>query len=302
MGFVVSSLTDYTEKATEILRAGVLLSDDLARYSVQPGISYKEYINYIAALPYVQAGDCGLATSGTTTFTEKEIEVVVYAFRQSFCVNDLIKKALPQSHSTLTGEMGPGIEVTLTESIVEKIAEKVEDDMWMGSGADLIDGWLTTLSGCSGAITLDTYSATTVTVDNVDEVVDDFIDNITNAMRSRGKLTLHCSMAVLELYRRNRLAANLYYDQGDKSLLDPDEMWLFGYENRYSIKGEAGFGTSNYMLFTWDKNLYFGTDEVNEVSSAKWVYDEITNYVWFQSSFKIGTQIAFCDECIHNMY
>jgi len=302
MGFVVSSLTDYTEKATEILRSGVLFTDDLSRYYVQPGISYKEYLNYIDALPYVQAGDCGLTSSGTTTFTEKTLEVMVYAFRQSFCVNDLRKKALPQASSTLTGDMGPGLEVTLTDAIMDKIKEKVESDLWVGTGADLIDGWLPTLSGCSGAISLDTYPTSAVTIDNIDEIVDDFIDNITNAMRSRGKLTIHVSMGVYNLYKRNRLAANYYYDQGDKSLLDANEMWLFGYEGMYTIKGEAGFAVTDYMLMTWDKNLYLGTDEVNELSSAKWVYDEVTNYVWFQSSFKLGTQIAFCDECIHNMY
>jgi len=300
MAFVVSSLTAYVEKATELLRAGVLFSEDFARFSVQDGINYKQYLNYVAAQPYVQAGACGLSQSGSTTLTEKEIEVATYAFRQSYCLQDLVQKAVPQAHSTLKGEWATPMEQSMTEGIVEKIKEKVDTDIWTGSGADLIDGYFTLLSGCSGAISLDTYTATTATIDNIDEIVNDFIDNITNAMWSRGKLTLHVSIPVYNLYKRNRLAANYYRDQN--AGFGPFEMDVFGYEGMVTIKGEPGIGTSNYMLLTWDKNLYIGTDEVNEISEAKWIYDEVTDYVWFKSSFKLGTQIAFCGEVIHNMY
>jgi len=300
MAFVVSSLTAYTDKATELLRAGILFSEDFARFSVQTDINYKKYLNYVAAQPYVQAGACSLAQSGSTTLTEKEITVATYAFRQSYCLQDLVQKAVPQSHSTLKGEWATPLEVSMTDGIVEKIKEKVDTDLWLGSGADLIDGWFTVLSGCSGAISLDTYTAVTATVDNIDEIVNDFIDNITNAMWSRGTLTLHVSIPVYNLYKRNRLAANYYRDQN--AGFGPFEMQIFGYENQITIKGESGLGTSNYMMLTWDKNLYMGTDEVSEISEAKWVYDEITNLVWFQSSFKLGAQIAFCGEVIHNMY
>ena len=298
-GFTVSSLTDYTEKATEILRAGVLYAEDLQNYDFQTGIKYKEYLNYVDVNPHVQAGACGLSASGDTTFTEKEIEVAVYAYRDQFCSVDLRKKALPLGNGTLKGDLGSTIEQSLTEGEIDAIKAEVDADLWLGTSG-MIDGWFANVSACTGAISLDTYTGTTVTSSNIDEIVDDFLDNVTQAMWSRGILTLHCSVSTFNLYKRNRLDANYYRDQAAD--LGQMETWLFGYEGQVKIKGEAGLNGSNYMMLTWDKNLVIGTDEENEIAEAKWVYDEVTDYVWFKSSFKLGTQIKFCGELIHNMY
>jgi len=298
-GFTVSSLTNFTEKSTELLREGVLFSDDLQNYSMQLGVNYAQYLNFIDCNPYVQAGSCGLSASGSTVLTEKTITTATYAFRDQFCTQDLVKKAFPQGAGTLKGDLGDVVEEGLTMGEIEQIKKQVDADLWLGTNG-LIDGWFANLSACTGAISLDTYSATTATLTNIDEIVDDFIDNITDAMWSRGVLTLHCSVAVFNLYKRNRLAANYYRDQDET--MGALEMWLFGYEGQIKIKGEPGLAGSNYMLLTWDKNLFIATDELTEIAEAKWVYDEVTDYVWFKSSFKLGTQIAFCGECIHNMY
>ena len=297
-GFTVSSLTDYTEKATELLRAGVLFSEDLSNYEFQTGIKYKEYLNFANVDPKVQAGACGLSASGDTIFTEKEIEVVLYAYRDSFCTADLRQKALPQGSGTLKGDLGAPIEQTLTAGEIEAIKGDVEKDIWLGTSG-MIDGWFTNLSACTSAISLDTYTGTTATLANIDDIVNDFIDNITDAMWSRGVLTLHCSVSTYNLYKRNIMTA--YGDLKDTSL-GLMETWLYGYENQIKIKGEAGLAGSNYMMLTWDKNLVIGTDEESEIAEAKWVYDEVTDYVWFKSSFKLGTQIKFCGKAIHNIY
>jgi hypothetical protein len=298
-GFTVSSLTDYTEKATEMLRAGVLFADDLSNYSIQQGIQYKEYLNFISADPHVQAGACGLAASGDTTLTESTIEVVTYAYRDQFCKNDLVKKALSIPGGTLDGDFGPLVENSLTQAEIAAIKKDVEVDLWLGTSG-MIDGWFANLSAATGAISLDTYTATTVTSTNVDDVVDDFIDNINDAMWSRGVLTLHCSVAIYNMYKRNRLYANYYRDAD--ATMGNFESWVFGYENQIKIKGEPGLAGSNYMILTWDKNLYIGTDELGEVSSAEWYFNPSTKYLEFSADFKLGTQIAFPAEAIHNMY
>lgn len=298
-GFTVTGLSDYTEKASEILKAGVLFTDDYSNYSIQMGIQYKEYINFITADPQVQVGACGLSASGSTSLTEKTIEVVTYGYRDQFCKNDLVKKALTIPGGTLDGDFGPMVENVLMQAEVDAIKKQVDADLWLGTSG-MIDGWFDNLSACTGAISLDTYSGVTASIDNIDNIVDDFIDNITDAMWSRGVLTLHCSVANFNLYKRNRLSANWFRDQNsDIGML---ESWIFGYEGQIKIKGEPGLAGSNYMMLTWDKNLFIGTDELREVSEAKWFFDENTDYLRFKASFKLGTQVAFCDEVIHNMY
>ena len=300
MAFTVSSLTDYTKKATELLREGVLFNDDLKNYSIQTGIKYIEPINILDTDVYFQAGACSLANSGNTTFTEKLITVATYAVKKSFCVQDLQKKNLPLVPGSMLDKLTPEIETVLTADIQAKTKNQIEADLWLGTSG-LIDGWMEDISGCTGAISLDTYTAVTITESNVDDVFLDFVQNITDGMWSRGILTIHCSVPIYNMYKRNRLSSNLYHDSKSEQL-GAMETWYFGYEGQIKVKAEAGLAGSNYVILTWDKNLYIGYDEENEASYAKWVFDEVTDLMWYKSYFKLGTQVAFCSEVIHNMY
>jgi hypothetical protein len=122
------------------------------------------------------------------------------------------------------------------------------------------------------------------------------INAIPNSLHSRGLLTLYVSYPVFNMYKQNRLAANYYRDAN--SDFGVNEMWVFGYENQIKIKAIAGIDTTEYMLLTYSKNLTIGTDDVNQVASAKWVIDEVEEYAWLKSKFKLGTQYLFSDEIV----
>lgn len=298
--FTVTSLTEYTAIATQMLREGVLFNEDFSIYSLQQGIQHKQYINFIDINPHVQIGACGLSASGTTTITEKEIEVVTYAYRDQFCKETLKEKAL------MTGvaddDFGTLINENLMAGEIEAIKKQVDTDLWLGTSG-MIDGWIENISGCSGAISLDTYSGVTVTTSNIDNVIYDFIDNITDDMWARGVLTIHTSVAIYNMYKRNIIDA---YGAGSLSTLlekmTPMTMWVLGFEGQLLIKAEAALSGTNYMICTWNKNLYIGTDEISNVSEAKWFFDENTDYLRFKANFKLGTQVAFCGEVVHNIY
>jgi len=294
--FTVSGLTAYTAKATELLTKGVLFNEDYQNYSIQQGIQYKKYLNFLEATPTLQAGACGLTAGGTSTFTEKTIETVTYAYRDQFCKDTLDEKALTLPSGTLDGNFGPLIESTLNMEEINKIKQTVDVDKWLGTSG-FIDGWFTNVGG--NAVALDTYGGVTASLSNIDDIVVDFVNNITDAMWSRGVLTLHMSIAIFNLYKQNRLAANYFRDAN--SAMGLFEMWVFGYEGQIKIKAEAGLAGSNYMMLTWDKNLYIGTDQIMDIASAKWFFDENTDYLRFKSSFKFGTQTAIDGEIITNV-
>ena len=295
-GFTVTGLSDYTAKATELLTAGVLYSEDMERYSWMQGVQYKQFLNYLEATPVVQAGACGLGATGSTVFTQEEMVVATYAIRDQYCKNDLVKKALSIPGGTLDGDFGPIIEGVLTTELINKTKQIVDKDLWLGS-TGLIDGWVANLGTAS--ISLNTYAGVTVSQTNVDDVIDDFIDNITDVMWSKGELTLHCSVAIFNMYKRNRLNSNFYRDAN--SNFGPFEMYLYGYEGQITIKAEPGLVSENTMVLTWDKNFYIGTDEVTEMAEAKWYYNEDTDYYKYKSSFKLGTQVAFKNQVITNL-
>ena len=285
MAFNVSSLTDYTAKATEILRAGILFNDNFSEFDIQTGIQYKQYLNFLDASPVLQAGTCGLTPSGSTEITEKEIEVTHIRVNDRYCFDDIRKKALNQDQ----------VEQTLTSDIVDKIAQQVEVDMWQGDATLGMDGWydFITVSG-SGTVSLDETGATTTT--SVDDQVIDLINARPDALIARGEQVIYVPIATYNLYKQNRLAANYYRDQDAD--MGKFEMWVFGYEGEIKIKGVPGLTGVDDMILTWPKNLVMGTDEISEVSSAKWVVDEVTDFVHFKANFKIGAQVKYNSEVV----
>ncbi len=287
MSFVVTSLTDYTEKATELLRAGVLFNDDFASYEIQSGIKYKEYLNYVDANPAFSQTVCGTPGDGTTTLTEKEIEVAQYSATEKYCYTDLDKKALGDI------DLAP----VLVEDLLAKVKTKVSHDLWIGSGADYIDGWLTQVAAAGDYIDATCSAYSTATATNIDEIVVDLIASISPAMFSRGVLTIFMDLATFNLYKQNRLAANFYRDANTE--FGPLTMWAFGYEGQVKIEAKVGIGTNKNLMLTWEKNLVIGVDEVNDVSEAEFINDPITKYVYFRAQFKLGASIKYTDEVVY---
>jgi len=286
MSFVLTNLTDYTEKATELLRAGVLFNDDFANYEIQTGIKFQEYLNYVDAQPTFANATCGTPADGTTTLTEKVITVKDYRATDKLCYADLDKKALA----------GIDVASAITADEIAKIKTKVNHDLWIGdaSGTDYIDGWLTLTGDSSDKIVA---TSVAVTVTSIDDVIINMISKITSGMQSRGILTIYMSLANFNLYKQNRLAANLYRDANAD--FGPLEMWAFGYEGQVKIEAKVGLGSSEDMILTWAKNLVVGTDEVSTISSAEWIDDKITKNVHFDAAFKLGAQIKFTNEVVY---
>ena len=312
-GFTVS-LTDYTAKATEILRGSILLNDNvLSDYTLQPGIKFQEYLNYVVANPIAVAGACGLSASGTTTLSEKTIAVGTYAFRDSFCTIDLEKKALPLQAGTFTGFAAP-LEEALTMAQMEKIEEKLWYDRWFGRTAsgNIINGWYYYANAAADKVvtTMSGASCSAITTSNIDDLVADFISKITPDMWAQvgenKHLTLYMSIANFNIFKTYAIAAYGTLNIQNLSQTGNLSMWVPGYENQVKIQGVKAFQyanngvANNPMILTYSKNLVLGVDEVSELSSAKWVVDEVTDYIWFKASLKQGCQILFTNEIVTN--
>lgn len=298
-GFTVSALTDYTNKATELLRAGVLFSDAITQFSIQPGVKYKEPLNIITASPALQAGACSLAASGSTVLTEKVITVATMAFTDSYCIEDLQKKNLPLVAGSANDAFATEFESVLTDEITESIKSQVEDIIFDGTvaGGDLINGIDYVLDNNTHLHVSAVYSGVTVTTSNVIAIVSDMISKVSEGMWARGPLTLHTTVAIFNMYKQALIASkSAYQSVTNIGILEAD---VEGWAGQVSIKGEPGM-SSNDMFLTWNKNIYIGTDEVSEISSAKYVFDEITELVWYKSKFKLGVQIAFPLEVVSN--
>ncbi len=297
-GFTVSALTDYTNKATELLRKGILFSDAIMQFSVQTGVKYKEPLNMLAVAPTLQAGACSLSAAGSTVLTEKVITVATMAYRDSYCIEDLQKKNLPLVAGSANDAFAPEFSSVLTDEITDAIKKKTETIIFQGtvSGGDLIDGLIENISGDSATIDI---ADTTVTAGNVVAELNKLIAATTEAMFSRGQLTIHTSVAIYNMYRTALITSKSAYQVAPE--LGFMEANIEGWAGVFKIKAETGLSGSNAMICTWDKNIYIGTDEVSEISEAKYVHDEITDLVWYKANFKLGVQTAFGSEIVSNI-
>lgn len=309
-GFTVS-LTDYTEKATELLTSSVLLNDNLLTdYTLQSGIKYKEYLNFLDANPIAVAGACSLAGSGTTTLSEKTIEVATYAFRDNFCSLDLEKKALNLVPGTLTG-LG-SLEATMTDAQMAKIEEKLWYDRWFGrvASGNLINGWYYYANAASDKLvtTMSGASCSAITSSNIDDLVADFISKVSPDMWAdvtpTTPLVLNMSVANYNKYKAYAITSFGALAISNFTQLGNLECWALGYEGQIKIKGIKAFDNSGVanspMILTSTKNLVIGVDEVSEMSTAKWVEDVITDLIWFKANLKQGTQIKYTNRIVTN--
>ena len=99
---------------------------------------------------------------------------------------------------------------------------------------------------------------------------------------------------------------NLFTDPQQTLIMDG--LWLSGYEGQVSIKQEPKLhttyaaGSKPYVLATFNSNLWWATDMLGDVTApaAEWVFDPLTKYWYFQSSFRLGTQLAEMNKVIIN--
>ena len=296
MSFNVSNLSDYTLKATELLRTEALFSESLGRFDYMTNIQHKQYLNYIDSNPAIQAGKCDLDASGTTVFDEKEIQVFPIAFREKYCIDDLNKKDLNFNTGTLNGVMIPDLQTSLLLDNSKSIKKQVEKLIFAGktSSGDIFDGLITQFAADSDVIDI---SSTGVTVDNIDNILQDIALAITDEMWARGKMIyIHMPLAYYNLYRINRVNANFYHDDPKNTGLM--SMPFFGWEGQIAIVAEPSLAGTKTIFATWDENIVVGTDEISEISSAKIYFDENTDYVKYKASMKLGVAYKFGKEVI----
>ena len=282
----VTSLTDYKERATEIIEEGVLLNADFSRFDVQMGVEYTSLMNFLDVSPLLGADSCNktAATTGSS-LSEKTITTYKYSDDTEYCFKDLVKKGLTEEQ----------VIEPISRATANGLNYKMNVALWQGDAFQ--DGWVTQIEAGSEV----TVSGATFTESNIDEAVKATIAKIPTALRARIKggehVTMFCSYATLELYRNNRIANNYNFDKVNDFEGD-DEIRLVGYKNM-TIKAEVGLeGVDDKLILTWDKNLVISRDEVVDTTRQFWAIDETKEIATLKTKLNFGTQVKYCPEVV----
>jgi hypothetical protein len=164
MAYNASGLTNYVEVNKDVLIKDIVLGakygDTIANLRKQLGVKTKERLNYLDVTPVLQDGTgCGFSASGSTNFSEREIETAPFKVNDKWCPDDLLGKFaeyLVRYGANANAEDGMPFEREIMSEIEKGIAKQLEKMVWQGdkSGSDLIDGFLTQALGADNASTV----------------------------------------------------------------------------------------------------------------------------------------------------
>lgn len=315
MGFVVSSLANYTEENVAQLVASSVLGAKTATLiksqgNVMVGVKSAETINIMDTDAFFQDGSsCGFNASGTTTFTQRTVTVGKIKVNEALCPKDLeskyLQKALPAGSSY--DSMVFASEYSNRKA--QKIASQLEIAIWQGDSASAngnlnkFDGFAKLIAAASASVVhanTTTYYGTPlaasagITTSNVVNVIDAVYKALPAEIVAADDATIFVGMDVFRTYTIALKNANLFAYTFDGKA--DSEMMLPG--TTVKVVAVQGLNGTSKIYGARLSNMFLGTDLLNEEERFELFYAKEADQVRFVAEFKFGVNFAFPGEIV----
>lgn len=314
MAYSFSGLVAYVEQNERLLVASSVLgakTQQLIQQSgnVMVGVKSKETINIMDTDAIFQAGGtCGFLTSGTTTFSQREVEVGKFKVNEAICPKDLeayyTQKALPNGSrydATAFAE-------EYTSRKAAKIAAQLEKAIWQGNKTSVdvnlnkFDGIIKLVSD-AGASVINANAAAFYTGAPATAINDSTVVNVFDAVYKaipaeiidKDDVKIFCGMDVFRTMTV-RIKNEKYFNyQVEASPMT--SFFLPG--TTIEVVGTPGLNGTNKIYAMRVSNLFLGVDLLNE-GTDRWelFYAREADQVRFVSEFKMGVNFAFPTEVV----
>lgn len=311
MAFTVSDLTDYIkENEKEIISSALFTGKSISMFYNQVGIKSSEDIETMeTTAPFQLDSGCVYNSSGTTSFSRRNLVVKKIMISETLCPEDLEAKYLQR----LVQPGGTHDKLPLEKEIVDRkialIARQLEIAVWVGN-TDFT--WNTNLKQFDGVLKLikaassSTINATTtaaVTSANIVAIVQEMFTLIpANLLGQTGDTepVLFMGWSEFRMYINALTTANMFhFDAGNAAktgeLIAPGTGIKMVAVHGLDLNGETNLPVTyrQNMILTYPKNLYFGTDMANEYEKYDVWFSKDDQNIKSMFRFKAGAQIAF---------
>lgn len=297
---VVSGLSAYVEEQRyPLLRKAILGGNSISKMVPQLGIKTKAKINYISTDADFQDGSsCGFSPSGTTEYTQREIETGIIKEELEWCFKTLWGKYLENQYRVKADPQAMPFEEEITGELIAKINKKLEKAVWQGdtdsadANLNKFDGLLK-IFGVESASTIDASGVTTAST--VYDVVKAVIMAMPEELLEKDAVV----MLAPELYRdfAMELVDKNFYHYDPQNGAVTDAGFLFP-GTSIRVEKVAGLAGSKKVIGTYWKNLFFGADLLGEEERFRLWYDEEDEMFRFRALWNSGVQVAFPDEVV----
>lgn len=290
--FIVSSLPAYVKENREVLIDQVVLrGPTLDRIAKQTGIKKSAALNYLDVTPILQPGaGCGFTPQGDVELSDRDLNVAVLKINMEICPDKLRGTFAEYLIRTRAGEDALPYEAEITAAIIAWINETLEKALWQGD----VDSEDENLSNFDGFIKIALSEADVIDVaiaanDTMMQAIEKVRVAIPSAARKRGAV-IHVSPEDFETYMQELVAANLYHYSGPQDE-DPTEWTVPG--TRLRVVSTEGLSGTRFILATYDRNLYYGTDMEDDKETFDITYDDRAETFAIKVRWASGVQIAF---------
>jgi len=302
-GYTVSALTDYVKVNQDVLIKNVVLGevkgDTLPKLRKQFGVKTKERLNYLDVDPSIQDGSsCGFNASGSTTFSERDIETAQLKAQDQYCDKDLLGKYaeyLVKINAQKDASDMP-FEREIVDEVVGKINEKMEKLVWQGatsanSGTDLIDGFLTQALNADSASTVNVTIATGTTVYEA-------IKSVVMAIPERilDKATIFVSPALYRSFVMEMVEKNFIHFGPDGSMEDRDITFPGSDVKVHKTIGLTG--DKKHIYASVYENMVYGADLEGDNEKVRFWYDDNSELFKYSIHWNSGVKTLYPDMCV----
>ena len=311
MAFNVSALTNYVKEDERSLFTASLF-DAKTQQLIQSAGNVMVEVKSAATVNIMDTdaafqddSGCAFNASGTTTFTQRTLNVGKIKVEEALCPKDLEAKYLQKALPAGTNYTEIIFAQEYTSRKAGKIAEQLETAIWQGDtlsaniNLNKFDGFQKIIGAAAGVVDANTtaYVSATVTGLNVSNILS-VVKGIKNAIPARVKgkddVKIFCGWDTFDLIVDAHVNANLF-NYGSQNIGD-GEFIIPG--TRYTVVAVHGLDGTNDLYAMRTSNMFFGTDLISDQDQFEMWYSQDDRNVKFHVGFKAGVQIAFPSEIV----
>ena len=299
MGYNVSGLSDYVYTKKDLLIKNVVLGfaagDTIRNLTKQLGIKEKARLNYLDVSTNLQNGKgCGFTASGSTEFTERELETAIIKVNDEWCPDDLLGKYY--EYEVRLGADDNANTLPFEEEIANGIAagidEKLEKLIWQGSKAsgDLMNGFLNLATSGDSASTVNVTIATGTSVyDAIKAVILKVPENIYD------KAVVFVAPAVYRQYIMELVEKNYFHY--DPAFGEPLDMYFPG--TPIKVHKTMGLtGDKRHIYASCWENMFYGSDLMDDKEQFRFWFSDDNDKHRLKVKFNAGVLTAFPDAVV----
>lgn len=266
------------EFAGDYISAALLSGNTLAQggITVKPNIAFKQVMKKVATDDILKDASCDFDPTSTVTLTERILQPEEFQVNLQLCKKDFISDwEAGQMGLSAYKNMPPKFSDFLLGHVAEKVAQRIETNIWTGANATngQFDGLTTIIEAATGDDACVDVGATTVTAANVIDELGKIVDAIPSAIYGNDDLYVYVPQNIARAYVRalggfgsiaNNAGANgvdnkgtLWYGMGQNLAFDGVKLFV------------ANGLADNTAIAAEKSNLFFGTGLLRDQNEVK---------------------------------